>query len=178
MACVVLSRDDAIFPPRVLGRARQCTQRSWNASAHAILVGHLADTVLQFVPVVAADARKKTALVASNAQGIHASGSREISAQHAHEPLEPPSRIILPTMPDLITQQRREVRIVKCCKSSCRLIHPEDERTPVPSKWLEGAQSLVCPRCGCASFWKVDGDGKKVGWGEHKPVLWPREPKL
>ncbi|CAK9889158.1 hypothetical protein PS652_01987 [Pseudomonas fluorescens] len=43
---------------------------------------------------------------------------------------------------------------VKCCR--CRNQHKESERISVASKWLEGASTMVCPRCRCTSYYRLD----------------------
>ena len=48
---------------------------------------------------------------------------------------------------------------VQCTR--CRNKHLHGERAKVPSKWLSGAQDLVCPRCNCRNYCRLDADGKR-----------------
>ncbi len=43
---------------------------------------------------------------------------------------------------------------VKC--SRYRNQHNESERVLAPCKWLKGASTMVCPRCRCTSYYRVD----------------------
>lgn len=45
--------------------------------------------------------------------------------------------------------------LVKCCR--CRNKHLHSERTSVPSKKFGyGVNDLVCPRCGCTSYYQLE----------------------
>lgn len=43
---------------------------------------------------------------------------------------------------------------VQCCR--CRNKHKESERISMPCKWLKGANTMVCPRCRCTSYYRLD----------------------
>ncbi|MNJ62693.1 hypothetical protein D3C77_585440 [compost metagenome] len=45
---------------------------------------------------------------------------------------------------------------VKCCR--CRNKHKESERLEVPDKLFKGlgVNTLVCPRCRCTSYYRLD----------------------
>lgn len=44
-------------------------------------------------------------------------------------------------------------RNVQCCR--CRNKHTEADRTPRPHPRISGASELVCPRCGCTSYYDI-----------------------
>lgn len=52
---------------------------------------------------------------------------------------------------------------VECAQRNCRHKHTESERLRVPNKKWAWASDMVCPKCGCKSYYKPERDPAVTG---------------